>query len=320
MSIVDIFDNDLNTLDEFKDLKADFVLALSCTKNLAITNDVFIDYIPTIDAEFISRGQIKSFEDEVAKQYISHSAVFTKVINNIKPFENISFLNLGFKKRPRVVNSIFDFNIQPTNIINDNAMVESQEIFQKGLEFGRDYKPMGDYIIVSTNMPFSELSSHCVIQSLGFKDTDTFIKNVVIKDAKELVTNEDDLWKIINKVGDNILPFLAGFVIAVSQKYKVVLSGANYMSLFLLTLDKILYDKYMTINSENIYIFGYGLNNIDEVKIYLEQLSFDVKCFFSKYDFNIEHITDTNGLGASLIYSSINGIEQNQIISELEKL
>jgi hypothetical protein len=92
MSIVDIFDNDLNILDEFKDLKADFVLALSCTKNLAITNDVFIDYIPTIDAEFISRGQIKSFEDEVAKQYISHSAVFTKVINNIKPFENISFL------------------------------------------------------------------------------------------------------------------------------------------------------------------------------------------------------------------------------------
>jgi hypothetical protein len=321
MSITSVSGHDLSILDEFVYSKADLLLGIGCTKSMAIVEDEYIDFVPTIDAEFISRGEIKSFDDINANRYISHSAVITRAINLIRPFENISFLNLGFKKRPKVVNSIFDFNIQPTNIISDNAMVESEEIFHRGLEFGKTYKPMGDYVIVAKNMPFSELSYHCSAQALGYDDKNVeFTNNSIIQSALELLDGSEELFKTLSRVSDNVMMFLSGLLISLSKDNKVVLSGGEDVLLLLLVLDKLLDEKYMAINSDNIYIFSYNLSSNQNIDNLISQLSFKPKVFYSDYDFNIPTISDTNGLGASLIYSTLNGITQEQIINQLEQL
>jgi hypothetical protein len=321
MNIKSFTNDDLSLLDYFKSLKADFIIGLSCTKTKKIVEDDFLDFVPTVDAEFISLGKIKSFDtNSDAAKYISHSAVFTRAVHLIKPYENIVFLNLGFKKRPRVFNSIFDFNIQPTNIINDNAMVEVEELFEKGLEFGKEYKPFGDYIILSANMPFSELSTHCSIQALGFEDkNNSFVNNKIVQDALDLLSADENTVSKLYKVSDNINIFLSGVLVSLCRNYKVVLSGGEEMLCLLLILDKLIDEKYMKLDYENLYIFSYNIENNENIDNLLSQLSFKPKGFYSTYDFNIQ-INDTNGLGASLIYSILNGISQSQIINQLEQL
>ena len=55
MNIKSFTGDDLSILDEFKGQKADIIFGLSCTKSSIIVDDIFLDFITTIDAEFISR-------------------------------------------------------------------------------------------------------------------------------------------------------------------------------------------------------------------------------------------------------------------------
>ena len=295
-------------IEHLRGKKPTFLLALSNTKTYEIQGITQagipnkIHLTPTLDSEFVCCGQVRSLEN-IAKtpKGVPTPALITRAVNMLKPFSNIEILNLGLEVKPKLdYFTQHNFEIKPSDSINNGANINALEIFQQALAFGQSYECKDDYIILAESVPAGTTTAQATAKALGykvdglfsssFKNSPSGIKENTINDALNNLTDDMDLFAILGCVSDNMLIFNAGFLLGISSKQtKIILAGGTQMACVLLVVNSIIEVMQGVYDSNNIALCTTKWVNDDEssdIKTILEQLDFKVNAYASDFDFS----------------------------------
>jgi len=342
----------IDFIEYLRGKSATFLLAISNTKTINIDGITqaglkgFIHLTPTLDAEFITIGTIRSLE-EIPKtdKGVPTPALMTRAVHILKPFKNIEILNLGLEVAPDIKYfKQYNFNIPPSNSIDKGADINAKEVFKKGLEFGQKYNPNSDYIILAESVPAGTTTAYATAKALGysvdglfsssFKTTPNNIKEQTIKKALNNLNQNDDIFDILGKVSDNMLIFNAGFILGLNGRVPLILAGGTQMAGVLLIVNRILEYMQGEIDSSKLALATTKWVIEDKnsnLKTLLEMLNFKIDSYYLDFDFSLSkksilklydkgEAKEGVGAGASLVYGALNGLTKAQITSKVEEL
>ena len=330
--------------------KASFLLALSNTgtanirgiTQAGIPGKIYLT--PTLDSEFVCTGQVRSLEN-IAKtpKGVPTPALITRAVHLLNPYGNIELLDLGLEVKPQIEYfKINDFGIAPSKSIALDAGINAMELFQKGLTFGQSFECQDDYIILGESVPSGTTTASATAQALGydcknlfsssFKEVPSNIREITIANTLKNIKSDDDLFKILGRVSDNMLIFNAGFILGLNNKIKLVLAGGTQMACVLLIVNTILKSMGGELDTSNLSLcttkWVYEDENSD-IKALLEMFDFKINAYYSDFDFSTSNhpalklydqgeAKEGVGAGAALVYASLNGITKESIINQVE--
>ena len=330
---------------------ATFMLSLSVTKTCEIEGITqagipkLIDLTPTLDCEFLCSGEVRSLENiATTPKGVPTPALITRAIHLKKGFSNIEILNLGVSKKPKIEYfNIYEFGINPSNSIELGAGIEAFALFEKALEFGKNYKCKDDYIILAESVPSGTTTALATAKVLGyecdnmfsssFKNTPTSIKERVVDKALSQIDNSMEIFEKLGFVSDNMLIFNAGFILGASYKNKIILAGGTQMASLLLVINSIIKVMGGEYDSKNIALcttkWVYEDKNSDILGL-LNLLDFEIDAYYADFDFALSNhpalklydegeAKEGVGAGGALCYGLLNGLNQEEIVKEIEK-
>lgn len=330
---------------------AAFLLSMSNTATANIVGITqagipgMIHLTPTLDAEFLSVGEVRSLEN-IAQTVkgVPTPALITRAVHTLKPFKDIELLDLGLQVKPKLdFHKTHEFDIPPSGSINVDANIDAFELFQKGVQFGQSYETKSDYVILAESIPSGTTTACATALALGydakekfsssFKNVPDDIRGKTIQKALENISNEDDLFKKLGSVSDNMLIFNAGFILGANGRdLKIVLAGGTQMACVLLVVNSILKQMQGLIDSSKIALCTtkwLAKDKNSDIKGLLELLDFKIDSYYSDFDFSLSshpalklydqgEAKEGVGAGAALVYGLINGLEKESIIKKIE--
>ncbi len=337
-------DDFLSTLNE---KSATFMLALSNTHTAQIEGITqagipgLIHLTPTLDAEFLCTGEVKSLENiaETPKG-VPTPALITRAVHLLRPFHEIALLDLGLDTIPKVENApIYGFGITPSDRIDHAAKINANAIFNVGLRFGKEYEPTSDYLIIAESTPSGTTTAQATALALGYDAQDKFsssfknvpddIKAQTIQKALKFVHPSDSILDKVSKVGDNMLIFVAGFVMGASEKgYPLILAGGTQMAAVLLLINRLTpkfsYPNLALCTTKWVYHDSHS-----DIKALLEMLDCPINAYAADFDFALSNhpalklydqgeAKEGVGAGAALIYGMLNGLKKEEITQKVE--
>jgi len=336
--------------ESLPDGKADFILAASVTKTCEIEGITqagipgMIPLTPTLDAEFISTEKVFSL-GELAETPtgVPTPALITRATHNLTSFSTIEIFDLGLVKKPQ--NCILhNFDIEPSNAINRGAGIDAEALFNKGRQAGKKYELKGNYLILGESTPAGTTTATASALALGYDVAKDFsssflhvpnnIKKETIDAALSHINDDMSNFEKLGHVSDNMLLFCAGFILEASRRFHIVLAGGTQMAACLLIADALREDLLMRIKDENITLATTAWVTKDthaNIRHILEQLSYTPHAIYTTFSFQkseipILHKYDEGeakegvGAGAALAYSAKNGIENEELLTEIELL
>lgn len=333
----------------FKGKAADFLLAASVTQTCTIEGITqagipgLIPLTPTLDAEFVATGMVYSL-DNIAEtpKGVPTPALISRAVHCLAPFASINIINLGLQTLPQHC-TISQLNINPSQKISEDAQINAQEIFNKGLEFARQYKLIGDYIILGESTPAGTTTAHASAKALGYSTTEMFassfkhspdsIKKDTITASLKLINENMSHFEKLSICSDNMLIFCAGFVAQISQITPVVLAGGTQMATVLLIINSLYQQLGLKFNPQNIHLMTtqwIKQDKYSDIEALLNQLSFTIKAYYSEFDFSLSahpalklydqgEAKEGVGAGAAIAYAYAHGINKQQITSQVEQ-
>jgi len=345
MKTFNIFTNQETILPEGK---ADFLLAASVTKTCEIEGITQagipgkIPYTPTLDAEFISTQKLFSMP-EIAEtpSGVPTPALITRAVHNLTAFSAIEILDLGLEVRPEQT-QIHTFDIKPSDSIATGANINAEEVFAKGMAFGRSYELKGSYLILGESTPSGTTTATATALALGYDVADDFsssflnvpddVRSQTINAALALVNDDMSNFEKLSLTSDNMLIFCAGFLLEASRRFHVVLAGGTQMAACLLVADRLREDVLMRLKSENITLATTAWVANDKnsnIKHILEQLSYTPNAVYTEFSFANAEIPvlkkydegeakEGVGAGAALAYARSNGLSNKDILDAIE--
>ena len=329
-----------------KGKSATFLLALSNTKTAQIKGITqagipgLIHLTPTLDAEFLESGEVKSLENiaETPKG-VPTPALITRAVHLLKPFSSLEFLDLGLEKIPQIEETIYGFNIKPSDRIDQHAKINAHAIFNVARQFGKTYQPKSDYVILAESTPSGTTTALASALALGykceemfsssFKNTPSNIKQEVVQNALKYVHPSDSILDKLSKVSDNMLIFTAGFIMGAGEiGYPIILAGGTQMAAVLLIVNALSEN----FNSQNIALCTTKWVYEDEnsnIKALLAMLDFPINAYASDFDFSLSshpalklydegEAKEGVGAGAALVYGMLNDLSQEEITQKVE--
>jgi len=338
-------------IESLRGKRATFMLALSNTKTAEINGITQagipgqIYLTPTLDSEFLTTGEVRSL-DNVAKtpKGVPTPALITRAVHLLNPFSDIELLNLGLKQRPRVnYFKLHDFDIKSSDSIKTGANIDAQTIFQKGIEFGQNYVCKNDYIILAESVPSGTTTAKATALALGyncenafsssFKNVPNDIRETTIQDALNNIDKNDDIFKILSSVSDNMIIFNAGFILGLNNKIPTILAGGTQMACVLLVVNKILEVMQGEIETSNLALATTSWIANDEnsdIKKLLDMCNFSINSYYADFNFSASshpalklydegEAKEGVGAGAALVYGMINGLSKENIIKQIEE-
>lgn len=338
-------------LEFLRGKRATFLLSASVTKTCEIPNisqagiPGLLSLTPTLDAEFLCTKEVRSLQD-IAKtsKGVPTPALITRAIHELNPFSNIEILDLGMQVIPKInYFKVHNFDIKISENITNGANINAFGIFQKGLEFGQNYKTNDDYVIIAESIPAGTTTANATVKALGyecegyfsssFKNSPNDIKNETINKALENINQNDDIFQILSKVSDNMIIFCAGFILGSrANDIKIILAGGTQMASVLLVINSILRSMEGEIDSSNLALCTTKWINKDKnsnIKALLEQLDFPINAYASDFDFSESlhpalklydegEAKEGVGCGGALCYGTINGLSKEEITKKIE--
>lgn len=338
-------------LEFLRGKKATFLLSTSVTKTCEVPNisqagiPGKLYLTPTLDAEFLCTKQVRSLDDIAqTPKGVPTPALITRAVHELKPYSNIEILNLGLEVKPKIgYFKVHDFELYPTECIENSAKIDAMEVFQKGVEFGQSYELKDDYIILAESVPSGTTTANATVQMLGyecegcfsssFKNNPNDIKKQVISKALEFINPTNDIFEKLGVVADNMLLFNAGFILGSrANNTKVILAGGTQMAAVLLVVNSILRSMEGQVDSSNIALCTTKWVSQDEhsnIKALLEQLDFSINAYASTFDFSLSshpalklydegEAKEGVGCGAALCYATINGLSKDEVTKKVE--
>ena len=339
-------------IESLRGKKATFMLALSNTKTAdidgitqaGIPGQIYLT--PTLDSEFLTTGEVRSL-DNIAEtpKGVPTPALITRAVHLLNPFSDIELLNLGLKQRPRVnYFKIHNFDIKPSDSINNGANIDAQALFQKGIEFGQGYECKNDYIILGESVPSGTTTAKATALALGyncensfsssFKNVPNDIREKTIQSALNNIDKNDDIFKILGSVSDNMIIFNAGFILGLNNKIPIILAGGTQMACVLLVVNKILEVMQGEIETSNLALATTSWIANDEnsdIKSLLTMCNFKINSYYADFDFSLSshpalklydegEAKEGVGAGGALVYGMLNSLTKEQITKQVEDL
>lgn len=334
----------------FQNKRADFLLAGAVTRTCEIQGITQagipgkIHLTPTLDAEFISTGRVFSLDDlaETASG-IPTPGLLTRAVHTLSPFARIRILDLGLAVQPQQCD-VESFGIEGSPSITDEAPFDAKSVFEKGRAFGRSYQPEGDYVIIGESTPSGTTTAQAAMTALhieneglfasSFKEAPVAVKEATIAKALAKMTGSMSIYEKLGHTADNMLMFIAGFILEASRRFEIVLGGGTQMAAALLIADRLATRHAIPHDPRHIsiwttrWIAGDGASDIEAL---LGKLNFTPKAYYA--DFLYEDATvpvlklydegeakEGVGAGAAIGYAYAHGITQQQITARVEEL
>jgi len=341
----------IDFIESLRGKKATFMLALSNTDTAkiegitqaGIPGQIYLT--PTLDSEFLTTGEVRSLDNvAVTPKGVPTPALITRAVHLLNPFGNIELINLGLEKLPSIEYfKIHDFSIKPSKSISDGAGIDAQSLFQQGIAFGQKYTCTDDYIILGESVPSGTTTAKATALALGydakenfsssFKNVPNDVRETTIQDALKHVSINDDIFKTLGSISDNMIIFNAGFILGLNNKIPIILAGGTQMACVLLVVNKILEVMQGDIETSNLALATTSWVANDEnsdIKKLLEMCKFDVNSYFADFDFSLSshpalklydqgEAKEGVGAGGALVYGYLNGLNKETITKKVEE-
>ena len=336
-----------NNSETFKEA-VDFILIGSVTRTCEIKGITQagipgkIPYTSTLDAEFITTGDVFSMPDiaETPKG-VPTPALITRAVHELKPFASMTIVNAGLTVFPQGCD-VKLFGLTASEAINKGANIDAKDVFEKGMKFGKFCLTKKGSIIVGESTPSGTTTAMATAKALGikveglfassFKEAPSSLKEEVVNASYALLNDEMSTFEKLGIVSDNMLIFTAGFVIEASKRMKVTLAGGTQMATALhvmQTLAKELNLEYEAKNIELITTKWLALDVNSNIDKLINKLQPSITASYADFDFSLsEHpalklydegeAKEGVGAGACLAYAFAKGITQEQITRKVE--
>ena len=252
-----------NFLETIKSGRFLFSFVISYTETCEISGITFagadknsIQFTPPADAEYLHYGYCKTIDNiPMTPDGKPTPGLLTKTALESASIPHLT-INAGSKISPQLpfIETGLSFG---KNILTEDAMTDSQvsHAVDYGRIVGRSMASLTDCLIIGESIPGGTTTALAVLRAFGFDakvsssipNNPVELKNQVVDSALERIDSEHP-YSIIAKVGDPMIPFVAGMLSSASDVSKVMLAGGTQMAAVLAFASKI------GFNEENIAI------------------------------------------------------------------
>jgi len=246
-----------------------FSLVISYTETCEIPGITFagadkdsIKFTPPADAEYLHYGYCKTIDKiPMTPDGKPTPALLTKTALESASIPHLT-INAGSKISPQLpfIETGLSYG---KNISIQDAMTDSQvsHAVDYGRIVGRSMASLTDSLIIGESIPGGTTTALAVLRALGFDakvsssipNNPTELKNQIVNSALERI-DSDHPYSIIAKIGDPMIPFVAGMLSSASSISKVMLAGGTQMSAVLAFASKIGFNEENTVIGTTSYI------------------------------------------------------------------
>jgi len=258
-----------NFLETIKSGKSLFAFVISYTETCEIPGITFagadknsIQFTPPADAEYLHYGYCKTIDKiPMTPDGKPTPGILTKTALESSSIPHLT-INAGSKISPQLpfIETGLPFG---KNISNEDAMTDSQvsQAVDFGRILGRSLASLTDCLIIGESIPGGTTTALAVLRAFGFDakvsssipENPIELKNQIVESALKRINSEHP-YSIIAKVGDPMIPFVAGMLSSASGVSKVMLAGGTQMAAVLAFASKIGFNEENTIIGTTSYI------------------------------------------------------------------
>lgn len=256
-------------LDSMKSKRFLFSFVISYTETCEIPGITFagadkesIQFTPPADAEYLHYGYCKTIDKiPMTPDGKPTPGLLTKTALESASIPHLT-INAGSKISPKLpfIDTGMSFG---KNISTDNAMTDSQvsHAVDYGRIVGRSMASLTDCLIIGESIPGGTTTALAVLKALGFDakvsssipNNPIELKNQIVKSALERL-DSDHPYSVVAKVGDPMIPFVAGMLSSASNVSNVMLAGGTQMAAVLAFASKIGFNEQNTVIGTTSYI------------------------------------------------------------------
>jgi len=250
-------------IESMKSKKFLFSFVISYTETCEIPGITFagadkdsIQFTPPADAEYLHYGYCKTID----KIPMTPDGKPTPGLLTKTALE--STINAGSKISPQLpfIDTGMSFG---KNISTEDAMTDSQvsHAVDYGRIVGRSMASLTDCLIIGESVPGGTTTALAVLKALGYDakvsssipNNPVELKNQIVASALERI-DSDHPYSIVAKVGDPMIPFVAGMLSSASSVSNVMLAGGTQMAAVLAFAAKIGFNEENTAIGTTSYI------------------------------------------------------------------
>ncbi|ABR55246.1 Nicotinate-nucleotide-dimethylbenzimidazole phosphoribosyltransferase [Methanococcus vannielii SB] len=333
MPVISINENGfLEKLKKTKGLFSCVISSIETTKYVPISgvNKSVIDYTPAADMELVTLGKSLSLNHPpIDATGCPSPATITRAAVDLLDLPVLT-VDAGSYVKPKI--PYVSIDEKPTGDIRYGlAMDNSKELFRSGKILSKN--TIYESLIVGESVPGGTTTALGVLLGLGYDAKDK-ISSGSVENPKELKlsvvesgiknSKSNDVFDILNAVGDKMMPVVAGMAISAVLKNKpVLLAGGTQMASVLAVINEI-NPKILKSGLIGISTTEFVLNDKNaDLKNIIEQIG-DVPLFASKFGYENSKIDGLKayckgsvkeGVGAGGIstYSYLNGLNPKDI-------
>ena len=258
-----------NFLESMKSKRFLFSFVISYSETCEIPGITFagadkdlIQFTPAADAEYLHYGYCKTIDKiPMTPDGKPTPALLTKTALESASIPHLT-INAGSKISPQLpfIDTGMSFG---KNISTNNAMTDSQvsHAVDYGRIVGRSMASLTDCLIIGESIPGGTTTALAVLKALGYDakvsssipNNPVELKNQIVKSALERI-DSDHPYSIVAKVGDPMIPFVAGMLSSASSVSNVMLAGGTQMVAVLAFAAKIGFNEENTTIGTTSYI------------------------------------------------------------------
>ena len=258
-----------NFLESIKTGKFLFSFVISYTETCEIPGITFagadkesIQFTPPADAEYLHYGYCKTIDKiPMTPDGKPTPGLLTKTALESASIPHIT-INAGSKVPPQLpfIDSGMTFG---KNISTHDAMTDSQvsHAVDYGRIVGRSMASLTDCLVIGESIPGGTTTALAVLKAFGFDakvsssipNNPVELKNQIVNSALERIDSEHP-YSIVAKVGDPMIPFVAGMLSSASSISNVMLAGGTQMAAVLAFASKIGFNEEKTAIGTTSYI------------------------------------------------------------------
>ena len=221
-----------------------------------------MQYTPPADAEYLHYGHCKTIDGiPMTPDGKPTPGILTKTALESASIPHLT-INAGSKITPQLpfIETGLSFG---KNISIEPAMSDSQvsTAVEFGRIVGRNMASLTDCLVIGESIPGGTTTALAVLRALGFDakvsssipENPVELKNQIVESALKRINSEHP-YSIVSKVGDPMIPFVAGMLSAASGVSKVMLAGGTQMAAVLAFASKIGFNEENTVIGTTSYI------------------------------------------------------------------
>jgi len=331
-----------NFIETMKSGRFLFSFVISYTETCEIPGITFagadmnsIQFTPPADAEYLHYGYCKTIDKiPMTPDGKPTPGLLTKTALASSSIPHLT-INAGSKVLPQLpfIESGLSFG---KNISTTNAMTDSQvsHAVDYGRIVGRSLASLTDCLVIGESIPGGTTTALAVLRGLGFDakvsssipNNPVDLKNQIVDSALERIDSNHP-YSIVAKVGDPMIPFVAGMLSSAADVSKVMLAGGTQMNAVLAFASKIGFNEENTVIGTTSYITNdesANFTNIVEKIVDIPVISVNPGLENSRYSglkaFSKGFAKEGVGAGGSIISSMIKtGNDSTKYLDLVEK-